>query len=272
VPPAPPGKIDPSTLKGTIVFVSDRAGHLDLWRMKASGKDAKPLTNDAHPDADPRFSPDGKTILYTTLRGGFPEVWTMKRDGSGASKVCTGSQGAWSPDGKSVLLIRDNQAWVRELASGAEKKVVPDAWERCGVPAWHPDGRTFAVASRHEETIGIYLLSVDGKENRRLATSEGACTPFFSKDGKKILFQTVKGRIHQMGIDGKDNEAVTFGADIQHDGRYSPDGRYLLFARAPAAEGPWQVCVADLQSDDLDSVVLTKEGSNSLPDWSAIED
>jgi hypothetical protein len=271
-PQAPAGKIDPAKFKGTIVFVSDRAGHLDVGRMKANGKDAKPLTNDAHPDADPRYSPDGATILYTTLRGGFPEVWTMRRDGSGASKVCAGSQGAWSPDGKSVLLIRDNQAWVRELASGAEKKVVPDAWERCGVPAWAPDGRTFAVASRHEETIGIYLLSVDGKESRRLPTSEGACTPFFSKDGKKILFQTVKGRIHQMGLDGKGDEAVTFGADIQHDGRYSPDGRYLLFARAPAAEGPWQVCVADLESDDLDSVVLTKDGSNSLPDWSAVED
>ena len=269
---AAPGKIDPAKLKGTIVFASDRAGHLDLWRMKASGKDAKPLTNDAHPDADPRFSPDGKKILYTSLRGGFPEVWLMNRDGSDPKKVAAGSQGAWSPDGKSIILIRDNQAWVRELAAGQEKKVVPDTWERCGVPAWHPDGKTFAVASRHEETIGVYLLSTDGKENRRLKTSEAACTPFFSKDGNKILFQTVKGRIHQMGLDGKGEEPVTFGADIQHDGRYSPDGKYLLFARAPAAEGPWQICVADLESDDLDYVALTKDGSNSLPDWSASEE
>jgi hypothetical protein len=261
------GKIDPSKLKGTIVFASDRAGHLDIWRMKASGGDPKPLTNDAHPDADPRFSPDGKKILYTSLRGGFPEIWLMNRDGSDAKKVAAGSQGAWSPDGKALLLIRDNQAFVRELANGQEKKVVPDAWERCGVPSWHPDGKTFAVASRHEETIGVYLLSLDGKENRRLKTSEAACTPFFSKDGKKILFQTVKGRIHQMKLDGTGEEPVTFGADIQHDGRYSPDGRYLLFARAPAVEGPWQVCVADLDSDDLDYVALTKEGSNSLPDW-----
>jgi Tol biopolymer transport system component len=264
---AAPGKIDPSKLKGTIVFASDRAGHLDIWRMKASGGDPKPLTNDTHPDADPRFSPDGKKILYTSLRGGFPEIWLMNRDGSDARKVAAGSQGAWSPDGTSILLIRDNQAFVRDLAGGQERKVVPDAWERCGVPAWHPDGKTFAVASRHEETIGVYLLSLDGKENRRLKTSEAACTPFFSKDGKKILFQTVKGRIHQMKLDGTGEEPVTFGADIQHDGRYSPDGRYLLFARAPAAEGPWQVCVADLDSDDLDYIALTKEGSNSLPDW-----
>jgi len=269
---AAPGKIDPSKLRGTIVFASDRAGHLDLWRMRASGADPKPLTNDAHPDADPRFSPDGKRILYTSLRGGFPEVWLMNRDGSDPKKACAGSQGAWSPDGASILLIRDNQAWTRELASGRERKVVPDAWERCGVPAWHPDGKTFAVASRHEETIGVYLLSLDGKENRRLKTSEAACTPFFSKDGKKVLFQTVKGRIHQMGLDGKGEEPVTFGADIQHDGRYSPDGRYLLFTRAPANEGPWQICVADLESDDLDYVALTKEGSNSLPDWHARED
>ncbi len=271
-PPPPPGKLDPSKLKGRLVFVSDRAGSLDLWTMKANGTDPRPLTRDAFPDADPRWSPDGRAILYTTLRGGFPEVWTMKRDASGAVKVCAGSQAAWAPDGKAILLIRDNQAWVRDLSSGQEKKVVPDAWERCGVPAWHPGGKSFAVASRHEETIGIYLLSSDGKEPRRLKTAEGACTPCFSKDGRKLLFQTVKGRVHQMGLDGKGEEPVTFGADIQHDGRYSPDGRHLLFSRAPAAEGPWQICVADLESDDLDSVVLTKEGSNSLADWHADED
>ena len=49
---AAPGKLDASTLKGSIVFVGDRDGRLDLWIMKASGKDAKRLTDDAHPDAD----------------------------------------------------------------------------------------------------------------------------------------------------------------------------------------------------------------------------
>ena len=129
------GKVDPSKLKGSIVFASDRSGTLNLWIMKASGKDQRPLTKDANPDADPRFSPDGKRILYTTLRGGFPEVWVMDRDGSGAKPLAKGSQAAWSPDGTSIVLIRDNQGFVRALGSGQETRVTPETWERCGVPA-----------------------------------------------------------------------------------------------------------------------------------------
>ncbi len=270
-PQAAPGKLDASTLKGTIVFVGDRDGRLDLWIMKASGKDARRLTDDAHPDADPRFSPDGKKILYTTLRGGFPEVWSMNRDGSGAAKIAPGSQGDWSPDGRSIVFIRDNQTFVRELASGREKRITPEDWERCGVPAFSPDGKTVAVASRHEESIAIYLVPLAGGAPAKLKTEEACCTPAWTKDGSRLLCQSVKGHIHQVGVDGKDFEQVTFGADIQHDGRYSPDGKMFVFCRAPTAEGPWQICVKPFDGDDFDFVQLTKEGSNSHPDWSATE-
>jgi formylglycine-generating enzyme required for sulfatase activity len=270
--PAPgSGKIDQAKLKGTIVFVSDRGGVLKIWTMLASGKGAKQLTTGTDPDADPRFSPDGKQILYTTLRDGFPEIWMMNRDGSVPRLVTKGSQASWAPDGQSILFIQDNQTYVRELASGQEKRVTPKEWERCGVPAFSPDGRRFAVASRHLGNIGIFILSLDGKESFPLPTEEACCTPQWSRDGKKILCQTVQGHIHQVGADGKNWEQMTFGADVQHDARYSPDGTMILFCRAPAPEGPWQICVKRQDGDDEEFVQITREGSNSLPDWQTDE-
>lgn len=273
VSPSPPktGKIDPIQLKGTIIFVSDRSGTLKIWKMHANGKDHQQLTHDANPDADPRFAPDGKQILYTSLRGGFPEIWLMNRDGTEQKFVTKGAQGCWSPDGKSILFIRDNQAYVRELASGNEKRVTPDSWERCGVPAWSPDGQRFAVASRHLGNIGIFILGSDGKLQTQLKAEEPCCTPEWSKDGKKMLCQTVQGHIHQIDVDGRNWEQMTFGADVQHDARYSPDGSMILFCRAPTPEGPWQICVKLIDGDDLVFVALTKEGSNLLPDWHADE-
>ncbi|MBV8881749.1 MAG: SUMF1/EgtB/PvdO family nonheme iron enzyme [Planctomycetaceae bacterium] len=269
--PAAAGKTIPG-LKGTIVFVSDRSGALEIWRMHASGRDQKPLTKEGTPHADPKFSPDGKSILYTALKGGFPEVWLMGRDGSGAKKVAAGSQAAWSPDGKSIVLIRENQTYVRELESGKEQRLTPEQWERCGVPAWSPDGKTIAVASRHLESIGIFLVGVDGKPQAQLKAQEACCTPAWSKDGKRLLCQTVKGHIHQLDADGKNWEQVTFGADVQHDARYSPDESMLVYCRAPSPEGPWQICVKKFDSDDFDFAQITTEGSNSLPDWTAVED
>jgi formylglycine-generating enzyme required for sulfatase activity len=269
--PSAASQLNKEKLRGTIIFVSDRSGLLKIWKMPASGKEPKQLTHDANPDADPRFSPDGKKILYTSLRGGFPEIWMMDNDGLEQKFVTKGSQGCWSPDGKSILFIRDNQTFVRDLASANEKRVTPESWERCGVPAWSPDGKHVAVASRHLGNIGIFVLSLDGKTQTQLKAEEPCCTPEWSKNGKKILCQTVQGHIHQIDVNDANWEQMTFGADVQHDARYSPDGAMIVFCRAPTPEGPWQICVKEIEGDDLDFLQLTKEGSNSLPDWHADE-
>jgi Tol biopolymer transport system component len=265
-------QIDIARIKGTIVFASDRSGTMKIWSMHASGKGARPLTKGTDPDADPRFSPDGKQILYTTLRGGFPEVWAMNRDGSEPRFVTKGSQGSWAVDGKSIVFIEDNQTFVRDLASGQERRVTPKEWERCGVPAFAPDGKHLAVASRHLGDIGIFILSLDNPDNDRLKAGEACCTPQWSKDGKKILCQTVQGHIHQVDLDGKNWEQLTFGADVQHDARYSPDGTMILFCRAPAPEGPWQICLKKLDAGEEEFVQITTEGSSLQPDWHTAEE
>ena len=201
------------------------------------------------------------------MRGGFPEIWMMNRDGSEPKFVTKGREGSWAPDGTSIVFIEDDQTFIRDLATGKERLITPKNWERCGVPAFSPDGRHIAVASRHVGEIGIYILSLDGKENYQLKTEDACCTPQWSKDGKRIMCQTVKGHIHQVGLDGKGWERMTFGNDVQHDGRYSPDGTMLVFCRVPEPEGPWQICVKRLDGDDEAFVQLTNEESNAQPDW-----
>ena len=63
---------------------------------------------------------------------------------------------------------------------------------------------------------------------------------------------------------------MTFGADVQHDARYSPDGTMILFCRAGSGR-PWQICVQFLDGGENDYVAVTKDGSNQLPDWHADE-
>ena len=263
------GTIDPGRLRGTIALVRERNDTLDIWSMQPTGKNLKPLTQDAYPDADPRFSPAARQIMYTTLRDGFPEVWLMNRDGSDPRRLVEGMQASWSPDGQSIVFIRDDQAFVRELATGDERRITPEKWQRCGTPTWSPDGKQIAVASRHLENIGIFLFTTSGEMDRQLETEDPCCTPHWDRNGERIIYQTTKGHIHQMTPDGE--EQVTFGADVQHEARYSPDGTMFVFCRAPSPSGPWQICIADLESDDLAQIQITNQHSNSQPDWTALE-
>jgi formylglycine-generating enzyme required for sulfatase activity len=271
ITPAAKGKIDPAALKGTIIFVKHIEGGTRIWAMHASGKNPRQLTKSKGNDADPRFSPDGKRILYTTLIDGFPEVWVMNRDGSEPKLVTRGREAGWSPDAKEIVFIRDNQTYVRNLDTGKEHLVTPKNWERCGVPAFSPDGKKIAVASRHLAKIGIFLVDLTGKELGQLKTEEACCTPCWSKDGKRILCQSDKGTIHEVLLDGKGDEQVTFGADVQHDARYSPDGTMILFCRAPNPDGPWRICVQRVDAELGEFIELTKAGSSLSPDWHAEE-
>jgi len=257
--PGPRGK-----LTGRIVFASDRAGHLDLWVMRADGTGLRQLTDDEPADADPRFSPDGKHILYTTVRQGFPEVWLMQADGGGARKVCEGCQGSWAPDGKRIAFIRDGQAYVRELAGGRERRVTPEAWMRCTYPAFAPDGKRIAVSSRHTGTIGVYVIGPDGAA-RPVAAKGGACTPRWSPDGRRLLYQT-SSNVYQVKADGTGREQMTFGADVQHYADYAPDGEHFVFCRAANADGPWQIHAARLDGEGK-PIRLTNQGSNVHPHW-----
>ena len=205
--------------------------------------------------------------MYTTLRDGFPQIWTMDVNGSDPQFVTAGSQANWSPDGRSIVFIRDDQAVIRELETGDEKRVTPSEWRRCGVPTWSPDGSKFAVASRHLERIGIFVFTLDTSEYDQLQTEDACCTPQWSNDGNQIVFQTDKGHIHLHYSEDGTEEQVTFGADVQHDARFSPDGSMIVYCRAPSEEGPWQLWITDLESDGLETMQITTEGSNRLPDW-----
>ena len=101
--------VDVSPNGQTIVF--DLAG--DIYTVPLSGGKATRLTEGMAIDAQPRFSPDGQTIVFASDRTGAENLWLMNEDGKNQRAFTRGDRGQyispeWTPDGNYIVVSRSN--------------------------------------------------------------------------------------------------------------------------------------------------------------------
>jgi Tol biopolymer transport system component len=251
---------------GRLVFSSNRSGAWRIWTMKAEGGEPTQLTKQESEDhdVDPVFSPDGQSILFTSTRGGKTGLWRMAADGAKPERICDGDQAEWSPDGARIVFRRDEHILTRELAGGKEKRLSPEDWPHCSSPSWSPDGRTIAFAARWEAGNGVFTVAAAGGQPVKVYDKQGACEPHWSPDGTRLVYET-ETHICTINPDGTKNRVVTFFGGVQRYGRFSPDGKSLVFCQGVSEQGPWEIYVIPAAGGTPEK--LTEGHSSMYPDW-----
>ena len=96
----------------------------DIYVMDINGGNATALMTDIAWQMQPKFSPDGKYIAFTSDEDGGDNLWIMNRDGSNAKAISTETfrllnSPAWSPDGN-YLVGRKTLYWFS--LTGAQER------------------------------------------------------------------------------------------------------------------------------------------------------
>ena len=265
-PSSAPSPAPSDTTGGLIVFSSNRSGPWRIWTIRPDGTAMRELTKGAaeEHDVDPAFSRDGKRILFSSTRGKTTGVWRMSADGSQLERICDGDQAEWSPDAKSIVLRRNEALWTRSLATGQEKRISPEGWAHPSGPAWSPDGARIACACRWEAGNALFLLPSAGGEPFKVFDREGACEPHWSPDGKRLVYET-ETHLAAINPDGKKNRLVTYFGGVQRYGRFSPDGKWIVFCQGATERGPWELY--RIPAAGGTPVKLTEGASDMNPDW-----
>ena len=158
-----------------LLYDSDRQGNADIYRQRLDQPDAEPeqLTSDSANDYSASFSPDGRQIVFHSLRSGNRDLWLMSSDGTNQRQLTTSLlqeyAGTWSPDGRSIAFYNDSASsiWLAVITMGPDgtwgpaRLLVPRA---PGLAAWAPDGKS--VATIHDGWVVI--VPVEGGEPTRL--------------------------------------------------------------------------------------------------------
>ncbi|MGE3469017.1 MAG: amidohydrolase family protein [Vicinamibacterales bacterium] len=122
----------------------------DLWVVATGAEGAVPrrITNDVFVETNPVWSPDGRSLAYSSDRDGAVALWVRILDtGEDRRIAADGNTAAWSPDGtRLAYLDSDSVLRVVQAANREQRQVHPRVFEP-GRPSWAPDGKAVVMSA-----------------------------------------------------------------------------------------------------------------------------
>ncbi len=195
--------VDVSPDGETLVF--DFLG--DLYTMPITGGTATPLTRGMAFDGQPRFSPDGERVVFTSDRSGGEAIHIISLDQSDTIQVTRGKSSAyqspeWTPDGDYVIATRQGpgqgKLWLYHVDGGSGIQLIEEpANRRTTGAAFGDNGRYIWYAYRtggwqYNSGMRDYQLAVYDRETGESATRSfrygGAFRPTVSPDGRWLVY------------------------------------------------------------------------------------
>ncbi|MBX3241859.1 MAG: PD40 domain-containing protein [Chitinophagaceae bacterium] len=201
--------------KGDLI-VFDLLG--DIYSMPVTGGSARVLRQGLAYEVQPRFSPDGSRILFTSDAGGGDNIWVMDRDGNNARQVTKESfrllnNAAWSPDGNYIVARKHftsgrsmgaGEIWMYHISGGDGIQLTKRKNDQQDVnePVVSPDGRYVYFSEdmypggffqyNKDPNNQVYVIRRYDREKGTLENVTGgggsAFRPQLSPDGKTLAF------------------------------------------------------------------------------------
>jgi Tol biopolymer transport system component len=216
-----------------------RLDPFDIYTARADGSHRKRLTQFGVYTAEGVLSPDGRKIVFTSLKGGDLDIYVMNVDGSGVRQLThqVGYDGGawWSPDGKQIVYRANHPATPSELKAYSD---------------------LLAQRLVRPNKMDLWLMDADGS-NQRQVTHLGAASfgPSWTADGKKIVFSSNHHTDPKLGNfdlflikpDGTELEQVTTALTFDGFPMFSPNGRKIVWASNRHAANPHEtnIFIAD---------------------------
>ena len=189
--------------------------------MDYDGAGAAHVTSNKSINLSPMWSPDTRSLAFTSYMRGYPYLYRMFPFESRPVQVVAGFLGinsspAFSPDGRflAMTLSRDGnpEVYLLNLATGAFRRLTTYS----GIdtePTWSPTGREIAFVSERAGGAHVFVMDAEGANVRRLTQAGFNTQPRWSPKGDTIVFTSRQGNFDLWAVspDGSNLRRLTAG-------------------------------------------------------------
>ncbi len=186
-----------------VVFVSERDGHGQIYKMRSNGSNQTNLSNSSDTDHFPDISPDGNKIVFSSFRDVGENIFIMGLDGQNIQQVTNGPLQRTNPRWAQSDLIafaypafrKNTKIWtVRPDGSGLQQVTNPGANESDGSGHDFYNGGERIIFSRFDRTTqrrDLFHIGSDGSGLQRLTNTAdiSEVLPVISHDGRLLAYR-----------------------------------------------------------------------------------
>jgi len=226
---------------GKLAFVGDRTGKTEIYTSDLFFGDLMKWTSDGKQVLGPRWSPNGRQVVYTSYRTSFPDIYvvdfTSRRVSLLASFKGTNSGGRFSPDGSRLAMVLSGEGSPEVYVGNAQARQLKRLTNTPAVeasPTFSPDGSRILFVSDAAGGPQLYTMPVTGGTMTRVLTRiSGYCAEpdWSTADPNKIAFTAKMGGSYQVAVfDQKAgaSKVVTKAPTDAIEPVWLADGRHVL--------------------------------------------
>ncbi len=234
----------PGYFAGRLTFIGQETGSREVYMADMFLGEMRQLTRDGSKSVSPRWSPDGRRIIYTSYyRSGFPDIFSIDLDAMRRTPLVTfrgtNTGARFSPDGRRISMVLSGEGtpevYVADDSARNPRRLTQTGGSVQSSPTWSPDGRDLIFVSDRDGRPQLYRMTAQGDNVRRIPTdiSRYCAEPDWNPvDPNQVAFTAaVAGRFAVAVYDFSTRQSrfVTRGPQDAVEPRWLSDGRHLVY-------------------------------------------